>query len=343
MSVAHFISLKYTVYICIIYIFAIQVFVCIEIFLSTSYKHCKKVICRIEKKRYIAGKELKEEFNTEWAYFYGHLERAIHSEEFIPNKKELLIEFLWIPFNIKEKDKKKLTETEYLEKVYQFYFVNILSAFHNFNGDENHLERNQLYMCIKDFVIELADKCSTEMKSFHMILSGIMNGLVSSNVEDSNGFCAFILSKCIADCVASKRQLYLFVLFQEMLSMVDTHKKSCHLKIHNFRNWELIKIDDITFCADFWEIWGKMYDISFFNKMQHFDMAIQTMSGRRNMSVPISRMMFTMAEKDDVREKNNGTGDKNKSDSSLLMETLFFLQSIRILSINKLPSINHLV
>lgn len=318
---------RYTTFACIIYILMIQIFVIIEILISTSYKHCKRIICRIERRRYIAGMGVEEEFNTEWAYSFGHLEHAIHSEEFIPDKKELLIDFLWIPFHRhigrfykKAKDGQKCIETERLERIYQFYFVNILSAFQNFDGDEKHLERNQLYICIKDFVLALSERNLKNMKDdinmqyvYHMALSGIMNGLISSNVEDGIVFCNLLFSKYLLNGDVSRRQLSLFALFLEMLSIFETKMIFGSVKWTDYADWKPFDMEDVVFCAEFWGIWTKMYDISFLDKVQHFERAMQTLSGRSNVSAVISGMLLTMKEKDEVREKDNGQRYINKN------------------------------
>ena len=313
-------SMKYTVFMCMGYIFMIQIFVIIQILASTSYRHCKRVICRIERKRYLKGVSLEGMFNTEWAYFFCHLERAVHSEEFIPDKKEFLAEFLWIPFcrqtgelNKIVASERELTEKEELERVYQFYYVNILSAFQNFNGEARHSERNQLYQCIVDFVLQLSDRNRDHIVNdrkvqyvYHMILSGILNGLMASNVEDNVGVCSYILSKCITDAYVGKKQLALFVLFQEVLSMIDIQNAQRRIRVRDIGQWESVESRDVGFYAEFWDIWTKIYDFTFVEKVWHFEAAMQTMTGRRNASAPILRMLLVVTGKDNAREKNNG-------------------------------------
>lgn len=308
MKMACCISMKYTVCVCMGYILMIQVFVIIEILVSTSYQHCKRAICRIERRRYLKGVDLKAKFNTEWAYFFCHLERAVHSEEFIPDKTEFLTEFLWIPFcrctgkfNEMANDERKITEKENLERVYHFYFVNILSAFQDFGGEARHLERNQLYTCIADFVSQLSDMNCNHIANdrkmqnvYHMMVSGILNGLMASNVEDSIEICSYILSSCIIDATARKKQLSLFMLFQQVLSMIDIQKVQRQIKIKGIREWDIIEMQDVDFYAVFWDIWTEMYDFSFVQKVQNFEAAMQTMTGRRNASAPILRMLLVV-------------------------------------------------
>lgn len=323
MVIVRFLSLKYTVYSCFIYILMVQIFVIIQILVSTSYQHCKRVICQLERKRYLKGAGSEEIHNMEWAYFFGHLERAIHSEEFIPDKEEVLAEFLQIPFcrctgelNKIIIGKKELTGMEELGRIYQFYYVNILSAFQNFDGEAKHLERNQLYMRIRDFVKELSDKIiKNDIRMqfvYHMILSGILNGLVSSNVEDNNQICSYILSKCIQDDSMSKRQLHLFLLFQELLSIIDLKKAQRQIRISGIRGWEPIKAEEMEFYAKFWDIWTQIHDLSFIEKVQHFGDAMQTMTGRCNASAPILNMLLAMTEKDKTGENINGSKDIDK-------------------------------
>lgn len=303
MVIVRYAQWKYTMYLCAIYILVIQVYVIIQILMSTSYKHCKKIICQVEEKRYISGAEPEEIYSI--GYSFGHLERAIHSEEFIPNKKELLIEFLWIPFrnmrepNGKGSKKKQDIKTDDQERVYRFYFVNILSAFQDFNGASKHFERNQLYICIMHFLKDFYNNNISEIEGggrllyvYHILLSGIMNAMISSNVEENAEFCKRVLLDCIPDAHIAKNQLYLFVLFQEILEWCGTERVSKGIKIRAFKNWELLKEEDIAFCATFWAIWMKMYKFPISVKLKHFDAAIQTMMGRHNMSVRIFEMFL---------------------------------------------------
>lgn len=323
MAAARFWPFRYATVVCEIYLLLLQGYVIIQILLSTSYRHCKRVICRKEKGRYHKGAGLEQEYGTEWAYSFGHLERAIHSEEFIPDKRELLTDYLWIPFHRctgrlrrKLKNRKTYGQTEELERVYQFYFVSILSSFQNFNGEDNHLERNQLYKCIADFVLKLSCKNSRRIANdekmqyiYHAVLSGIMNGLVSSNVEDKIDFCVHILSKCIPNGDAGRRQLHLFVLFQEVLWMIDHQMVSDSVEFKNLGRWELLRVEDVAFCARYWQIWNKMYELSFWDKITHFECAMQTMSGRGNRSFVIFEMIIAMKERENTKE--NGDGQKD--------------------------------
>lgn len=321
MALVRFVPLRYTTVICEIYTLLIQIWVVIQILLSTSYQHCKRVICKNDKRRYHNGAGLEREYGTEWAYSFGHLERAIHSEEFISDKRELLTDYLWIPFNRrtgrlcrKLKGGKTLSETVELERIYQFYFVSILSSFQNFNGEEKHLERNQLYKCIGDFVSVLSDKNSKNIQNdagmqyvYHAMLSGIMNGLVSSNVEDNIDFCVHMLSKCISDGDMGRRQLHLFVLFQEVLWMINQKLVSNSVKFKNLERWEPVRSKDVAFCARYWQIWNKMYELSFWDKMTHFECAMQTMSGRSNSgSFVIFEIMIAMKERENTKENSDG-------------------------------------
>lgn len=328
MAAARCMPWRYTTCVCEVYILAVQIFVIMQILKSTSYNHCKRVICQIEWRRYCAGIGVEHELNTEWAYFFGHLERAVHSEEFLPDKKELFMDILGIPFcrftgrpYKKEIYGMRVIKAAELERIYQFYFVNMLSAFQNFDGEEKHLERSQLYQCITNFILDLLDKSRNVFNDskneytkenrkrwyiFHMVLSGIMNGLISSNVEDSIDYCKTLFTKCLLDQDVNRRQLYLFVLFQEVFSMIDVQRVSRRIQIAEFGEWKQVEKEDIEFLAEFWQIWTKMYDISSISKMTHFECAMQTMSGHKNSSITILRMMLTMKEKNAAGEKNNG-------------------------------------
>lgn len=306
MLISHRIPLKHTMYTCAIYILVIQTFVIIEILLSTSYERGKKVICSIERKKYLEESTTEKIYNADWAYSFGHLEHAIHSGEFISDKKDFLIDFLWIPF---DRDTGMLYKREYLwvnlsekrllQKIYQFYYVNILSAFQNFGGDENHLERNQLYMGIRDFIKALIEKrasCDPE-EYYYMAFSGIMNGLVSSNVEDSLVFCDYVFAECLPEGEMMEKQLGLLVLFHEVLYMFKWGATPKQFRIKRLQGWKAFENKNISFYARFWETWTSMYNMSRYDKMRHFQRAMHTMYGYHNASIAISRMLIPMREK----------------------------------------------
>lgn len=324
MLISCYIPWKHTTYACAIYLFVIQTFVIIEILLSTSYEHGKRVICRIERKRYLKGIDMDKDYNAEWAYHYGHLEHAIHSEEFASDKKEFLTEFLWIPFDKKtgtlykgEFLWEKLEEKQLLEKIYKFYFANILSAFQNFDGSDNHLARNQLYLGIGEFMKALIGKIESNMDIaeseiyLYMVFSGIMNGLVSSNVEDSLAFCDYVFTKCLSDGEMWEKQLGLLVLFQEVLDLFERESIPKQVRINRLRGWKPIEKKEIPFYAYFWEIWTNMYNLSQFEKMSHFRKAMQSMCGRCNESTAISRMLLPMVKMKSEGDYGEGSIHKN--------------------------------
>lgn len=316
MAISHHMPWKHTMYVCAIYILLLQTCMIIEILRSTSYDYGKRVICREERKSY--GKKIKMEENCSISrvYFTGHLEQAIHSEEIIQDKKELLEEFLRIPFQMKKGKlslknfrQKVFAGKEELEKIYQFYFSNISSAFQNLDGGEKKIERNELHLCIGGFLKELHECLETVIASaqngkaeeanevYHMVLSGIMNGMVYSEEEDNVMFCDYIFSEYIPNEL-STLQLHLYVLFQEVMYMFDEKPGQRQLRIRKLAEWESIKKDkDILICAKFWDIWVRMFNIPLVSKMKHFKTAMQTMTGHGNESQAVLEMILPMEEK----------------------------------------------
>ena len=305
--VFHHIPWKHATYVCTIYILLLQTFIIVLILRSTSYDCGKRVICKVEKKNYRKGINSGTNGSISRGYYAGHLEQALHSEETIEDKKELLQEFLRIPFQKKEG---KLSHKNFcqevfmeneLEKIYQFYFFNISSAFQNLDGREKQIERNELYLCIGSFLKEL-DKCLRDMQKdemgegkavYHMVLSGIMNGMVYSEVEDKGMFCDHIFSECIPDDEFSVRQLYLYVLFQEIMHMFEGKPEKRPLKIRKLAEWKTIKTDeDILFCAKSWDIWVNIFRFPRAGKLKHFEMAMQTMTGHGNKSRAVLEILL---------------------------------------------------
>lgn len=308
---------KHTAYVSAIYILLLQTCMIIEILRSTSYEYGKKVICRVGRKEYWKEIESGGNYSMSRVYIAGHLERAIHSDEVIEDKKELLGEFLRIPFQKEEGElscdnfcQEVYTEKKELEKIYQFYFSNISSAFQNLDGREKQVERNELYSCIGAFLKEL-HKCMKDIervpkwedqmeclwRACHMALSGIMNGITYSGVEDNAGFCEYVFSECIPDREMRMPQMRLYVLFQEVVDMVGEKPKQRQRRIRNMNEWEPIKKEaDIEFCIEFWDIWFTMFQVPLERKMRRFQAAMQTMTGRSNESVAVLEMLLPIEE-----------------------------------------------
>ena len=304
---------KHTMYVCAIYILLLQTWMIVKILQSTSYDYGKRVICQKERKSY--AKKIKPEENCSMSrvFFTGHLEQAIHSEEIIQDKKEFLEEFLRVPFQTKKGElshknfrQNAFAGKEELEKIYQFYFFNISSAFQNLDGGEKRIERNELHLCIGGFLKELyeclkvvTDKTEEANVVYHMVLSGIMNGMVYSEEEDNVMFCDYIFSECIPNEL-STLQLHLYVLFQEVMDMFEEKPRQRQLRIRKLAEWEPVADtdNDILIYADFWDIWVRMFNIPLASKMKHFKTAMRTMIGRRSESQAVLKMLLPMREKE---------------------------------------------
>lgn len=307
MAIAHHVPWKHTMYVCAAYIVLIQTYLIVKILGSTSHAYGRWVICRRERRKY--GKEKGSCVNDSirWIYSAGHLEQAIHSEEFVQDKKDLLAEFLRIPFQQKEGElscknfcQEVFTQDSELEKIYLFYFINISSAFQNLNGEGKQIERNELYLCIGGFLKELYElvklKGSSGKAVYHMVLSGIINGMVYSGVEDAVVFCNYVFAERIPSELCAL-QLRLYVLFQEVMCMFEEIPGQRSLEIRKMREWKPVREEDISTCAYYWNIWVRMFNIPLVSKMKHFKAAMQTMTGRGNESQVVLEMRLPMERK----------------------------------------------
>lgn len=309
MLISYHTIMKHTVYVCAFFILTVQTFAIIMIMQSTSYEHGKSVICRIERKKYLVEIGREKLYNEELTDFFGHLEYALCSGEFISDKKDFLMEFLWIPFKRNtgtlykgEYLWERLGEKQLLEKVYYFYFLNLQAAFQNLDGSEHHLERNQLYMSMGEFIRELAKKAELRDTEegrifFYIACSGIVNGLISSNVEDSFAFCDYVFTKCMSEEKMIERQLGLLVLFHEVLDLLGRKSACGQFRIRGLEEWKSVETQEFPFYAKFWKIWTNVYNITRYDKMRHFLKAMQTMGGYHIASVAISRLLVPMREK----------------------------------------------
>ena len=311
--VAHHMPWKHTTYVCAIYILLLQTYMIALILCSTSYAYGKRIICRVEKNNYRKKVSLEINGSISWGYYAGHLEQALHSDEVIEDKKELLQEFLRIPFQKKtgklslKNFRREVFMMEELEKIYQFYFFNISSAFQNMDGREKQIERNELFLCIGSFLKELSsclglernDKKDEREAIYHTVLSGIINGMVYSEMEDKGMFCDYIFSECIPDDELSVRQLHLCVLFQEVMNMFDEKPERRPLRIRKLAEWKTLKINEnILFYANFWDMWVKTFGVSQVKKLRHFEMAMQTMTGCSNKSRAVFEILLQVKEEE---------------------------------------------
>ncbi len=303
-AVAQHMPWKHTMYVCVIYILLLQTYVIIEILRSTSHAYGKWVICGMERKKYGKERESSENDSIRWIYSAGHLEQAIHSEEFIQDKKDLLMEFLRIPFQLKKGElsynnlrQEVFVGKEELERIYLFYFLNISSAFQNLGGEEKQIERNELYLCIGGFLKEVYGLVSSNGKGkavYNMVLSGIINGMVYSGVEDTVVFCDYVFSDHIPSEL-EPLQLRLYVLFQEVMCMFEEKPGQRNLRIRKLSEWEPIREkEDISVCAYYWNIWVKMFHIPLVSKVKHFRAAMQTITGYGNESPAVLEMLLPM-------------------------------------------------
>ncbi len=317
MVMARSVSWKYTTYVCMGYILLVQMYVIINILLSTSYAHCKRIICRYERKRFMKQKGI---YNLR--EFTGYLERAVHSGEIIQDKTEMLGDFLRIPFDgvvwkMYEKSIQKGTFDEKREgkRIYHFYFVNTLSAFRDDGGEIANLEIDQMYSCILDFLKEYVgqngggmgtlkellkskyeeSECTRKINYIsHMVISGVMNALAFGNARGYAGLYKNLLTKCeLADEIRGK-QIKLMVLFQEVLGLTGIREERGGFEWEQPEEWDPLKEEEIAFCADMWNVWMEMYDVPFYSKARRFNAAIQTMIGYRNASGRILRMKLKM-------------------------------------------------
>ena len=265
----------------------------------------------MERKEYWNEKSPCDADSMSWIYSAGRLEQAIHSEEFIMDKKDLLGEFLWIPFQQKKGElsynifiQETSESQQELEKMYLFYFFNISSAFQNLSGEERQIERKELYLCIGGFLKELygsfclKERAKEEKTVYHMVLSGIMNGMVYSGVEDNVMFCDYVFSEVLSKDnlkELSTLQLHLYVLFQEVMDMFGVKSSRRKLRIKKMDEWKPVKEkEDISIYAYFWNIWVRMFHIPLVSKMKHFKAAMQTMTGHGNESQAVLEMRLPM-------------------------------------------------
>ena len=328
-----------------------------------------RVLDEIDKREKVTGKDgtvsIFQDASFIWTYLLHHMEQVAVSDDSTSEKMRLARRILRVPyyraeirtwdevldFLFERRKNSKLCldqmkmKTNSLKRTYSFYYQNILVLFQNIRQEERTHERNMMYMVLYEFIEELArlyrnavsekeiDNDSREkyQNTYLMTISGIMNGVLDSNVVEAEAFCNYVLNNIEYDEEHEegnetedakeeavnyneewKQQIDLYVLFQEFLYRTnpDAIKLNDINGIYKLEKWENQVGDKWKFYAECWEIWIGFTTISKANSNYYFCLAIDTLNGEGYDSIPVAYVK-TRAERLKRREnasQSNTTG-----------------------------------
>lgn len=294
-------------------ILVFQALIIIFILLSTAYKYSIHVIGNAEIRQFRiltkdANRRKKQKSRISekaennplyvWTHLLHHLEQVVLSDELISDKMILIRRIIGTPYykgpttlftkafgrmrNIGSKQNKykiklykKRFRSNNLEKVYEFYFENVLTIFEFLDGNEEKQLLNGIFLVLYEFMEELTqkyreikinekkDKRKEKIRKCYLItLSGIMNGVMVSNTENAEMFCHYILNNIMTEGEERKLQLHLYFLFQEYLYRIkkEAIKIDNLAHIDGLEEWTVIKNRKLY--EEFWIIWMKFTSIN---------------------------------------------------------------------------------
>lgn len=270
----------------------------------------------LEEKRYQIinndGERVARNPRFVWTYLLHHLEQVLLSEEMIADKQGLIRRLVRAPYyysEIRFREEFYLVKgtgtgnmpcisgerlgLNHMKSVYEFYYLNFLEVFRHINKPEDQEERNKIYLMLYEFMEELTELYERANRdryagvqfvehsrnNYLMTISGILNAVVESDVENAESACYYVLNNIVSRKIR-RFQIGLFFLFQEFLY---------HTNINSVSLREIDKLDELEkWCcfeeergmyAEFWEIWVEFATLSKLAGYEYFDRAFEGLKG----------------------------------------------------------------
>lgn len=249
-----------------------------------------------------------------WTYLLHHLEQVLLSNELFSDKQQLTrrlirapyyqnaVKFRGVFYQIAEeagleiKSKPQISarrlSSNHMKCVYEFYYLNFLEVFRHINEPEDLEERNKVYLILYEFIEELTelyegvkrDRFSEESiikcrNNYLMTISGILNAMMDSGVENGESACYYILNNIVSQKVR-EFQIGLFFLFQEFLfhTNVGIISLSELYKIDKLEEW-CCQEEERDLYSRFWQIWVGFSTLSKSASYEYFDRAFEALRG----------------------------------------------------------------
>lgn len=233
--------------------------------LKTPYHDKKRILAKIQKKKYESGMSKERLENNDLGGIY----------EFYYLNLSAAMEYLSSAEHRAERDKIYWVLYEFLDDL------------------------QKLYGKVDDVVNDLKKKKAR--KNYMMTVAGLMNAVLESEVPDAEGFCNHILNECIQDEEVRLKQIGLYFLYQEYLYRTRIEEKDDdkiipieYIKcINGVRGWRMHPEDERVYYI-FWQIWMEWTTVSEKNRIAYFSNAIAAMSGKKYYPGLISHIMLSI-------------------------------------------------
>lgn len=253
-----------------------------------------------------------------WTHFLHHLEQVVLSDELIADKLILIRSLLRTPyyqkklsfskwvvemiikdFGIKRNLNKEINIQSLalnpLTSVYIFYYENLVAFFGHINKKEDMEERNKIYLVLYEFMRELKNTyvkavnqdnivdttANNYRDTYLMVMSGIINAILNSNLDDGEYVCNYIFNE-IVDRGVWEVQISLYFLFHEYLWQTNSEavKLNNLIQIVGLEEWNgLSEYREVY--ERFWDIWMEFDTSSPKGNFRYFIAAYRTLNGEK--------------------------------------------------------------
>lgn len=257
-------------------------------------------LCEIENKQYA------------WTYIVSHMEQAARGEDIFADKAIMMKDIMKAPFVLYEKkfDKQKYSawqafQSKWYHNIYEYYYYNLTTLFKLLKKQEE--EENRWYSVILEFVNNETGKMKNrlnyktydqEIEENILVNSAILNAIMISKIERAEELCNYILNQCLYEEVIRRRQLELYILFQELLFAIFPEnvqlKRVCELKLPQADMFQKLDKEDWIFYSKCWNIWTSQFSISSKASLKIFLDAIDTLQSEVEVSAPIMYMKYIL-------------------------------------------------
>ena len=235
-----------------------------------------------------------------WNYLPQHMVQVVAGDDMTFDKAMLIRMLLDIPNQYKEKKLKRKYNGESSEKwgmvAYEYYFLNLLLVLEQVAGKQESL--NQIFLTLYEFLDRQEEKYrksgSSVKLDYLVVVSAILNAVLSSGVPKAEEFCNHVMNDCIRDEELRRYQIFSYILFLHHLFQTDPDKVQMN-KVFQIR-----EIGELQFEADeiyglLWMIWSAQSDISYEHSIAYLGDAMAGLQGKAGVSPVMDYFYVTRA------------------------------------------------
>lgn len=260
-----------------------------------------------------------------WTYLQHHLEQITLSDELVADKlllarrilrvpyyeREILLrEEMLRPFRMYEHNLQMSAErlgTVRLKNIYEFYYGNLLAVFNHIKQPKDSEYRDKIYLILYEFLEELTELYE-EMKrknesidkhreNYLMTISGIINAVLSSNVEESEAFSNYVFNHIVSKDMWDT-QIGLYIVYRKYLYAKDNslskYTKANLTQIVDINKWKSNIDENKNIYIAFWMVWMEFTTISLKDSYNYLYETLKVLQGDRTGTDPITYNMLAI-------------------------------------------------